>query len=70
MVRIIFKPIKIFLYEFMNELISKFSLKFIFLNDVLAFKNNVSDKCILNFSLVLTLCWELQRCEINSIIKF
>ena len=32
-------PIKIFLYEFINELISKISLNFIFKNDVFAFKN-------------------------------
>ena len=48
---------------------SKIYLKFISLNEVLALKNNASDKCILTFSLDLTLCCEFQRYEINLIIK-
>ena len=58
-------PIKIF----RNEFISKISYSLFILNEVLAFKNNVSNKYILTFSLDLTLCCELQRYEISLIIK-
>ena len=45
----------------MNKFISKIYLKFVFLNEALTFKNNVNNKCILTFSLDLTLCCKLQR---------
>ena len=54
-----------FLYKF----ISKTYLKLIKKKMALPFKNNASDKRILTFSLDLTLCCELQRHEINLIIK-
>ncbi len=56
-IRIIFMPIKIFLYEF----VSKISLKFIF-------KNNEVFSFLKIFTTFL-LCYELQRQEISLIIK-
>ena len=46
LLELFFMPIKIFLYEFMIEFISKISLKFILKNEVLTFKNNVCDECL------------------------
>ena len=67
LLELFFMPIKIFFYEF----ILKISLKFVFfLNEVLAFKNNASDKCILTFSLDLTLCCELKNMKLILSLKF